>query len=348
MLPSKQLSLAEHKAARSQANRAVRAARDRIGTRLFKVALAWSTSEPATQAGRNEQIKATRGRKAVDGKTGINVAREAVEETARLIRLARRARRPKRSRSELATTARRSPVVLPKGSPDARLAERREEHLTRAKKRVLRSYERESPLQIEWVSAPSECTIALRTEEGWIKYGQRNRRGIVDAQYTVRAMARCPLPRIIDDRLILGATEAADVATGDGERVFAAAWARQSSDGPVLERGFAVVSASGNRLCTTLDEARRLMARGVRREVLAAMCVEAVKAVDQRRIGMREVLDAAWLRDPETERRLRDTLAAKVAHLMPNAPASALITPDALRRTVVPLLVERIGLRLPA
>lgn len=262
-----------------------------IGKRLFALAVAWGRSTgsdlPGTQADRDAKIKGIVGRKTVvNGSRSIRAAREATEAAANAIAAVRHARNALRQRiayrnsSRNAGMCQRGRAVLPAGSPSSRIAEKRERALLGAAADTLRNYEREVGSIIVPVLTLSDAGVSLRTERGWIEYskGYGNRQVITEAQYTFRAMLRCPLPRNIGGLLTLAASEAPELAA-QGERVFAAVWASQGRSEPERNSGWIIERAGQYAHAKTLGAARAVLARRIDAPARAASLARWQEAV---------------------------------------------------------------------
>lgn len=240
--------------------------------RLRNLAVAWSRNLPATQAARQDAIRALRDAKGRGlGGLSLTMAREAVEQAAKWASTQRQERRARKlAERGLSITVRRSTSArrafsLPAGTPVERLAQARRKALGQAASRALRNYERESTMVVEWVDQLSTCAAKVEITRGWVEYSKRfgNRFGITDARYTFRAMpslAGCP--RDACGLLTLGAVRAEGLEA-EGETVWQAVWAEQAREEPVVHRGWIVLRAGRYAHGKTLGAARSTIARWV-------------------------------------------------------------------------------------
>lgn len=207
--------------------------------RLKRLAIQWiANGAPDTQMERQLAIREVldaRGRGL--GGLSLTAARNAVETVAQYCRKRRLERRKKLHRWNYRNCGR----ALPSGTPAERLRRRRVGVINSALRTCLRSYAREENAQFTAADSLTDCNISLEKEEGWIEYSDKNRYGIVSAQYCVSAMLQLPIPREIGGLLTLGA-ERATALERENEQVYRAMWAKQGQGEPTCERGFIVAT----------------------------------------------------------------------------------------------------------
>lgn len=248
--------------------------------RMRNLAVAWSRDLPATQAARQDGIRALRDAKGRGlGGLSLTAAREACEQAAawagkqRSERFARKLAERGIAltdivRNRIANTAIRNrdrKPSLPAGSPADRLEAKRRKALLRALGFTLRSYAREERPAVQWVDGLVACSASCTVHRGWVEYSKRfgNRYGITGAQYTLLAMPRTDgCPRDAGGLLTLGAVRAAGLEA-EGETVWQAVWAEQAREEPVVHRGWIVLRAGRYAHGKTLGAARSTIARWV-------------------------------------------------------------------------------------
>ena len=256
----------------------------------------------------------------------LGTAADLIREAADLMR--RRQAVPgwqrRRGWSRMSEAGRRSgrvgcPVLLPSGSLWSRLVSRYRADAVGLIRSVFRGYAREESPVVAVVDTFAEADASLCREEGWIDYKDRNRYGVVSAQYTVCLMRGWwKLPNWLKDcdgLLTLAAVRLPD-DEGEGEEVYRARWAGQGRSGPSVCDGFIVRRVVDGRAYTahgkSLGAARSVVTRQLPEYLAAASERERKRAerIERVKSRVRKSLEAGCLNGYEVEVTLSDSSRA--------------------------------------